>query len=250
MHQIFVFLPCYNESGNIGTLIEEWLALDDTLKDAGYKLNVCGIDDKSTDDTKAIIASYAAKDKRVRLLAHKKNMNLGGGLRTAFCWFDMNGTDGDLCVVMDGDNTQDPVYITSMLKKISLGADCVIASRYQKGAEVHGVPAHRLLLSDGARAFYTLLLHVPNVRDYTCGYRVYRYEIIHEARAHYGKRFVEMKTFSCMLEVLYKLYLIGADFDEVPFSLRYDNKQGASKMRILKTVCDSFKTAFRLRCCK
>ena len=59
-----------------------------------------------------------------------------------------------------------------------------------------------------------------------------------------------MKTFSCMLEVLYKLYLNGATFDEVPFSLRYDNKQGASKMRVFKTIYDSFKTAFRLRCSK
>lgn len=250
MKKIFVFLPCYNESGNIAALMDEWLALEDKLKERGYLLNICGIDDKSTDNTKEIIGSYAAKYKNVRLLAHKRNMNLGGGLRTAFCWFDAKGCSDDLCVIMDGDNTQDPVYITDMLDRIENGADCVIASRYRSGAEVHGVPAHRRLLSDGARLFYTLLLHVPNVRDYTCGYRVYRYDIIHRARQHYGRRFVEMKTFSCMLEVLYKLYLNGATFDEVPFSLRYDNKQGASKMRVFKTIYDSFKTAFKLRCSK
>jgi dolichol-phosphate mannosyltransferase len=181
------------------------------------------------------------------LLWHKENKNLGGGLQTAFCYFDRNGKPGDLCVIMDGDHTQKPFYIHSMLNAMTPEKDCVIASRYKKGSEVHGVPVHRLLFSDTASVFYTLLLHVPHVRDYTCGYRVYRYEIIHRARSQFGRKFIEMKTFSCMLEVLYKLYLLGAEFDEVPFSLRYDDKKGKSKMRIVKTVLDSLKTAFRLK---
>lgn len=49
------------------------------------------------------------------------------------------------------------------------------------------------------------------------------------------------------MEVLYKLSLVGAKFDEVPFELRYDNKLGESKMRVLRTVKDSITTAFRLR---
>lgn len=247
MKRIFVTIPCYNEAGNIGALLDEWLALEQPLADAGYKLVLCGIDDKSTDNTKEIIASYAEKYEAVHLLAHEVNKNLGGGLRTAFCAFDRHGKPGDLCVIMDGDNTQNPVYIMDMLKALTPDKDCVIASRYQKGAEVHGVPKHRLFLSDGAYLFYSAALRVPNVKDYTCGYRVYRYEIIHRARAHYGKQFIEMDTFSCMLEVLYKLHLIGAKFDEVPFTLHYEYKQGSSKMRILKTVYDSFATVARLR---
>ena len=50
-----------------------------------------------------------------------------------------------------------------------------------------------------------------------------------------------------MMELLYKLYKSGATFDEVPFSLYYDDKEGASKMRILKTIKDSFITALKLR---
>lgn len=250
MPRMFVCIPCYNEAGNIGLLIEKWLSLEQALQEAGYELIVCGIDDKSTDQTKAVIASYAASYENVHLLWHVKNKNLGGGVRTAFCFFDRHGRDGDLCVIMDGDNTQDPTYILEMLKALTPEKDVIIASRYQKGAQVHGVPAYREFLSDGAFVFYTAVLHVPCVRDYTCGYRLYRYEIIHKARAHYGRRFVENSTFSCMLEVLYKLYLIGARFDEVPFTLRYDNKVGTSKMRVMKTIRDSVTTAVRLRCCK
>ena len=88
---------------------------------------------------------------------------------------------------------------------------------------------------------------MKNVRDYTCGYRVYKYEIIDKAFSEYGDAFVEKKTFACMMEVLYKLYKLGAVFDEVPFVLRYDNKEGESKMRIMKTIKDSLITALSLR---
>ena len=41
---------------------------------------------------------------------------------------------------MDGDNTQNPKYVHSMIEKIQKGNDCVIVSRYQEGAEVKGKP--------------------------------------------------------------------------------------------------------------
>ncbi|MBQ7595778.1 MAG: glycosyltransferase family 2 protein, partial [Clostridia bacterium] len=88
---------------------------------------------------------------------------------------------------------------------------------------------------------------VKNVKDYTCGYRAYTYDIIKKAKEKYGDKFVERRTFACMMEVLYKINLLGADFAEVPFELRYDHKEGESKMHIVKTVKDSLITAANLR---
>jgi L-cysteine desulfidase len=53
-------------------------------------------------------------------------------------------------------------------------ADVVIASRYQKGAEVKGLSKLRIFTSEGARYVYSLILNVKNVKDYTCGYRLYK----------------------------------------------------------------------------
>lgn len=50
-----------------------------------------------------------------------------------------------------------------------------------------------------------------------------------------------------MMELLYKLHICGTEFAEVPFHLYYDDKEGASKMKVLKTSVDSLKTAFELR---
>lgn len=247
MNTLFACLPCYNEEQNIIPLTEGWLAQEGQLNRAGFALQVVGIDDKSIDSTKQKIMDLAALHPQVKLVAHEKNQNLGGGLNTAVDYFLKYGGPGDLCVLMDGDNTHDPSYVHDMIRQIGKGADVVIASRYQGGAEVHGVPRHRLLLSDGAKLYYSMMLRVPGVRDYTCGYRAYTYESLRRAREQYGAQLITQRSFACMMELLYKLHKSGSKFAEVPFSLRYDNKGGESKMRVLRTMKDSLLTAWRLR---
>lgn len=247
MQKIFVCLPCYNEEDNIGLLVDEWQDVRENIQDLGYNMSIVLIDDKSTDGTLEVMKTSNDKYDNITILQHETNQNLGGGVKTAFEYFLKNGESGDVCVLMDGDNTHAPSYSVPMLKRMKDGYDCVIASRYCGDSNVIGVPKIRLFLSDGARLFYTLILGVKGVKDYTCGYRAYTYDIIEKATAKYGERLIEMKTFACMMEVLYKLYLCNGKFTEVGFELRYDNKKGESKMKIIKTIKDSIGTALKLR---
>lgn len=247
MQKVYVCLPCYNEEANIGLLVEEWETEREKIKKLNYEMQVVLIDDKSTDDTLNVMEHCRKQYDNITIIQHEVNQNLGGGVKTAFGYFLKNGESGDVCFLMDGDNTHAPCYSIPMLERLKEGYDCVIASRYCNNSNVVGVPKIRLFLSDGARLFYTLVLGVKGVKDYTCGYRGYTYDIISKATKKYGEHFIEMKTFACMMEVLYKLNLCGARFSEVGFELRYDNKQGESKMKILKTVRDSVGTAFKLR---
>jgi dolichol-phosphate mannosyltransferase len=247
MNKLFVYLPCYNEAGNIQALVEGWLAEKESLNQKGYELEIIPIDDKSTDNTLQIIQTLENAHENVSVIAHEKNQNLGGALFTAVKDFLRRGNSNNLMCFMDGDNTHKPHFVHSMIEKVNTGADCVIASRYQPGAEVNGVPSNRLALSDGAKLYYSLILHVPNVKDYTCGYRLYTYSILNHAYKKYGQDLITMRSFSCMMELLYKLHKTGCKFAEVPFILYYDNKVGNSKMRILRTVKDSLIVALKLR---
>lgn len=248
MKKIFVMLPCYNEQEDIGFLVEKWVEIKEEWENKGYSLSVYCIDDKSTDNTNAIIRGMAEKyPNLVNLIEHDVNKGLGGAIYTAFTFFNNHASDDDFLIIMDGDNTHDPIYSLTMPQKIVDEKFCVIASRYCKNSQTKGVSGIRLFMSWGARFFYTMTLHIPKVKDYTCGYRLYTYPAICDAIEYYGESFVERHTFACMMEVLYKLSLIGVKFDEVPFELRYDNKQGDSKMRIVKTVIDSVGTALSLR---
>jgi len=247
MNRLFAILPCYNEMHDIGPLVEKWVEMAPKIEAAGFELSVYCVDDKSTDDTNNVIRQLERQHDIVHLIEHEVNKGLGGVLTTGFNFFANNGGEGDICVLMDGDNTHDPVYVIQMLDKIKAGYDCVIASRYCVSSETKGVSPIRLFMSWGARAYYSLILNVKGVKDYTCGYRAYTFEIIKKALDKYSASFIERRSFACMMEALYKLYTVGARFDEVPFELRYDNKQGESKMRVLKTAKESLSTALELR---
>ena len=248
MNKLFVILPCYNEEKDIYPLVHKWIRIVEDWKEKGFELYVYCVNDCSKDNTKDVINKLCGEfPKRVFLIDHAVNKGLGGVLKTGFKFFAENGSSGDLCILMDGDNTHDPVYSLSMVKKINGGADCVIASRYCDTSETKGVSPVRLFMSWGAKQYYSFMLGVKNVKDYTCGYRAYTYEIIKKAYDKYGDNFVEKRSFACMMEVLYKLNLVGAVFDEVPFKLRYDHKEGESKMHILKTARESLTTAAALK---
>jgi dolichol-phosphate mannosyltransferase len=90
-------------------------------------------------------------------------------------------------------------------------------------------------------------LNIRNVRDYTCGYRLYRTASLQKVRAHFGEKWIQETGFACMVELLYKLYLTGAAIREVPFSLRYDEKLGNSKMQVARTTGRSLSLIRKLR---
>ena len=248
MNRVFAAIPCYNEAKNIEALLGKWLAMRPVLKKMNYSLRIVGIDDKSTDNTLAILHDFANRFDDITVIEHTVNLGLGGGVTTAFDFFLKNGKSGDYCVLMDGDNSHDPKYVVSMLNRIEQGnCDCVIASRYCKNSMTVGVPQYRLLLTFFAKLYYNVILNVSNVNDYTCGYRLYSYSIIKKANEEFKGKIVTRSSFACMMEVLYKLHFVNCRFDEIPFELRYDNKEGQSKMKVLTTIKESIFTALKLR---
>jgi dolichol-phosphate mannosyltransferase len=58
---------------------------------------------------------------------------------------------------------------------------------------------------------------------------------------------VEEGGFTCMAEILLKLGRGGAKVTEWPLILRYDLKEGASKMKIMRTISRYFAMAWRVR---
>lgn len=234
---------------NISDLIDEWVEQEGNIKKLNYDLKIYAVNDCSTDSTKNKIVEKVSEYKnRVFLINHEVNKNLCGVLNTSISHFLKHSNKDGLMALMDGDNTHNPKYIIDMLNKlINNKKDCIIASRYCNSSGVVGVAKYREFMSDMAKIYYSAVLKVPNVKDYTCGYRLYTYKSIKNMVDKFGEDPIKEKSFACMMEFLYRLYLTGATFDEVGFELRYDNKQGESKMQVLKTMRKSLSTALKLR---
>jgi dolichol-phosphate mannosyltransferase len=174
----------------------------------------------------------------ITLLAHQVNMGLGEAMKTGFKHLAETASGDDLVVTMDADNTHDPHLILKMKEKIDSGAglDIVIASRYAEGGKEVGLELLRRILSRGASLLLQFFFNVEGASDYTCGFRMYRASIIKGSLHAYGESFIEEKSFVCMAEILIKAFYAGARIGEAPLVLRYDLKEGRSKMKKLRTI--------------
>ena len=217
------------------------------LEAAGSRLSVLVVDDGSRDGTVAAARSFEGR-LLLEVVPHGVNRGLGAALRTGLTAALERAAAGDAIATMDADNTHDPGLLPDMLRRLeALPADVVIASRYAPGGEEVGLTPLRRLLSRGASLLLTLVAPVRGARDYTCGYRLYRETLLRRAAEAWGDRLIEEAGFTCMAEALLKLGRGGARVTEHPLVLRYDLKEGASKMKVMRTIGRYFVLARRIR---
>jgi dolichol-phosphate mannosyltransferase len=230
--KIFAVLPAYNEEANIGRLLTR---IGHSMCEADFNYEVIVVDDGSQDGTRHVLDEYATM-LPVRICAHPVNLGLGAAIRDGLQVAVQAARENDIIITMDADETHSPGLIMRMARMIQEGFDVVIASRYQAGSRVLGVPLLRRLMSFGASWLFRILFPTPGVRDFTCGYRAYRAGALKKAIDHYGPSFVDQNGFQCMVDIILKLRTMDIIFGEVPMLLRYDLKAGASKMRVYRTA--------------
>lgn len=225
-----IVLPAYNEAAGLRDLLNR---LGRTMVAYGRRYQIVVVDDGSRDGT-ASVAEAAAETLPIKVVRHPHNRGLGAALRTGLLTAIR---EGGIVVTMDADDSHDPELIPLMAERLDLGYDVVVASRFQEGGGEVGVALHRQVLSHTASMLLRRIYPLEGIRDYSSGYRAYRAQVLQRVIAQYGEdRFVEEQGFACMLELLLKVGAQDARLTEVPLVLRYDRKQGASKMRILRTV--------------
>lgn len=234
--RVFVVLPAYNEERALPPLVESLHAHIKSVWGADYRIVI--VNDGSRDNT-LNVAKSLAQSFAVDVLDNGQNRGLAKtllhGMRHA-----MNASQpDDVIVTMDGDNTQPAGLIPRMLTHIREGSDVVIGSRYREGSHVRGLSRSRRFLSFAASWVFRIVFPTQGVRDFTCGFRAYRAGMLQSAYRKLGDDMIAATGFSCMVELLLKLRQMDAVFTEVPMILRYDQKHGASKMRVLKTITET-----------
>ncbi|MBI4892768.1 MAG: glycosyltransferase family 2 protein [Acidobacteria bacterium] len=232
IRKTIVVLPAFNEEKNLPHLFGR---IRIVMDGACQPYEVIVVDDGSTDATAEVTRIWAGQ-MPVALLQHESNQGLGVTLRDGLDAATRQSGPRDVIVTMDADDSHDPAVIPSMLKLVDDGADLVIGSRFSPGAIVRGVPWHRQFMSLAASWLFRALFPVRGVRDYTSGFRAYSAPSLADATRKYNGRLVDQAGFQCMADMLLKLRRLPLRFCEVPMTLRYDRKQGASKMKVARTA--------------
>ncbi len=225
---IIILLPAYNEEESLPLLMPK---LQSTLTGMGEAFKIIVCNDGSKDRTQELLEAYAAT-MPVEIIHHKINRGLGESARDLFERASQLTQAGDVIIRLDCDDTHEPEFIPSIVEKVRSGYDVVIASRFAPGGGQLGVSGYRAFISRCANLFMKVFFPIKGLREYSCGFRGYNAAKIQEAISFFGNNFIQLKGlgFTCTLEKLVKLKLIGAKFGEVPFLLRYDQKQSSSKM--------------------
>jgi dolichol-phosphate mannosyltransferase len=231
--RILVVLPAYNEEENIGDLLSQiQFALENDSK-TDYKVFV--VNDGSRDKTEEIVKKMS-ETMPIELIVHEVNQGLGATIRDGLYKAVNESNKNDIIITMDADATHNPGLILRLMRMIIEGHDVVIASRFQPGARVIGLVWYRKLLSILASIIFRITYPIKGVKDYTCGYRAIRADVLKSAMDEYGDRFFDQDGFQALVDILLKLRKRKLLFGETPLILRYDQKGGMSKMNVGRTI--------------
>lgn len=225
---IWIVLPAFNEEASLPRLLPK---LDARLRADKIDYRLIAVNDGSVDQTAAILADFSSR-LPMDIVTHPINRGLGETERDGFEFAAAHASADDIIVRIEGDDTHGPEYVEAILTRLSEGFDVVNTSRFQPGGGQLGVDGYRAFISRCANAFMKLMFGIANVHDYSCGYRGYRARVIQDAIRIFGNNFIQLRGlgFTSTLEIIVKLNVLGCRFAEVPFMLRYDQKQGPSKM--------------------
>ena len=240
---IIILIPAYNEEKSIGSLLR---GIEGVLGRLEVEHRILVVDDGSTDRTPEVLADLEG-ELPLEVIRHPENRNLGGAMKSGFARVLETGEEGDFLITLDADNTHPPEYMVEIYDRLLDGPDVVVASRYAKGGEEVGLPAHRALLSKGANALFRLLFPIEGVTDYTGSYRGYRVSALRKAWGARGAEAIREEGFTVMPEILLTLRGKGLVFAEVPLVLRYDLKGEASKMRVARNVFATLRLMLAMR---
>lgn len=228
---LILVIPVYNEEENIARLLAKIVRLNQKM--LLRKLII--VDDGSIDETVERIRAFD-NSLPITVLSFSVNRGPGAvfedGLREALSV----AHEDDIIGTLEADTTSDLTILPRMLAKIKTGADVVLASCYSPmGGKLTGLPLERKLLSLGANSLLKMLFPIRGIHTYSSFYRLYRPIVLKRVIQEYGGLFTE-PGFVCMVELLIRLGRLPVQIAEVPMTLHFRKRKGASKMKIAKTI--------------
>lgn len=218
-NKIGVVVPAYNEASLIGKTI---------LGIPNYVDKIVAVDDSSTDKTYKKLRNLQAKNKKLTVVKHRKNLGVGGSIMSGYKkLFDENI---DIAVVMAGDNQMDPQYLPSLLNKIiENGFDVAKGNRFMHRKELARMPFYRFV----GNIFLTFLAKLASgywsIFDVSNGYVVSKISTLRLVDFNKVKNRFEFET-----SMLINLNIVGAKVADVPIPAVYGSE--VSDLKVLEVL--------------
>ena len=215
-----VFLPAYNDSGTIASLVITSLKTAARLTE---DFEVIIVNDGSADSTAEIADELARTYPQVRVVHHDSNRGYGGALRTGFAT-----ASRELIFYTDGDAQYDPAEMEALWSAFNDNVDLVNGYKISRSD-----PLHRIII--GRIYHHTVkILFGLKVRDVDCDFRLMR-------RTIFDRVLLEKNSGVICLEMMKKIQDAGFRIAEVPvhhYHRAFGKSQFFNFRRLFKTGVD------------
>lgn len=215
MRPRLIFIPTYNERGNVESLCGQILALD-------MNADVVFLDDNSPDGTGEVLDGLAAKHPEVSVIHRRGKLGIGSahleGIRRAY------DQGYEQLITMDCDFTHSPADIGKLVAAAE-GYDVALGSRFLETDSMPGWSLARRFLTRAGHFVTHRLLRMPY--DASGAFRVYNLKgiprEIFQLRLPHGYAF--------FFESLFVLTRNGCRINQIPIVLS-SRAAGTSKMSL------------------
>jgi glycosyltransferase involved in cell wall biosynthesis len=161
--ELTAVLPVYNDRAALERAIPVSL---ETLEVCAVRFELVVAEDGSTDGSAELVAGYAARDPRVRLLHSDERLGRGRALNRAF-----RGSDAPIVCYYDVDLATDMRHLRHLVSAIRDGAAMATGSRLMPGSEIVRSGGREV----ASRGYNRLVRTVLGSRlyDHQCGFKAF-----------------------------------------------------------------------------
>lgn len=212
-----VIVPTYNESHNIGRLIDELMKLP-------VSVDVLVVDDGSPDGTAQKVREKQDEySERIFLLERPGKQGLGTAYVMGFK-FALEKGYTYICE-MDADFSHNPKDVVKLIEEVKSGrSELAIGSRYSNGISIINWPLSRLILSYCANIYARTITGLP-VFDTTAGFKCIHHKVLEAISIDR----IKSNGYAFQIEIHFRAWRAGFKLSEVSIVFR-EREEGVSKM--------------------
>lgn len=213
--EISIIIPARNEERSILRVLRSLKKTVQTTFEAIV------VNDRSTDNTKAVVKKYSENNRNVKVISTKQKYGFSNAIMEG-----IKKSSTDTIVVVMADLCDNPKTIDKMYKKLKEGWDIVCASRYIKGGEKIGGPIIQnffsMLVCKSLR--YTVGLHTTDASN---SFKMFRKSIFKNLN------YKENMGVEASLDLILRAHFRGLKITDIPTTWR-GRIIGESKFRLVE----------------
>ena len=230
---IYVCIPAHDEAPTIGVLL--W-KVRNALGESSRDFKILVYDDASTDDTQAILERYQ-RVLPLDVLSSEERIGYGAAVEQLLRHVASSSSypKRDCAVVLQGDFTEDPNDIVSLVKALEGGADIVAGIA---NLDTHQTSLGVKIVRRLSRWPLSTVFRGAPVSDPLNGLRAYRVIVLKKALRGGPENapFVRSDGWAANAELLSRLIPHARRTTEIPLEVRHDLRQRRSRFKPLRTL--------------